>query len=64
VPDGALTDKPLVAPYRADRVKMVDSVCPYCGVGCAVRYHVDRDIDRIVRVTGRPEAGRTRADSA
>ena len=31
--------------------KTVDSVCPYCGVGCLLTYHV-RD-DRILYVTGR-----------
>ena len=29
----------------------VDSVCPYCGVGCLLRYHVAGD--RILRVEGR-----------
>ena len=37
------------ARVAADRV--VDSVCPYCGVGCQLSYHV-RD-NRIVRVEGR-----------
>ena len=27
---------------RARELKQVDSVCPYCGVGCAITYHVDR----------------------
>lgn len=33
---------------------LVDSVCPYCGVGCAIRYHV-RD-GAIVQVDGRAES--------
>jgi len=48
-PTGALLpagDMGLAAPDRA-----VDSVCPYCGVGCLVRFFV-RD-GRIVRVEGR-----------
>ena len=35
---------------RADR--HVDSVCPYCGVGCQVRFHI-RD-EKIAFVTGQP----------
>ncbi|WP_144184427.1 formate dehydrogenase subunit alpha [Elioraea rosea] len=31
--------------------RVVDSVCPYCGVGCQVAFHVDED--RIVEVRGR-----------
>jgi formate dehydrogenase major subunit len=31
--------------------RVVDSVCPYCGVGCQVSFHVEDD--RIVEVTGR-----------
>jgi formate dehydrogenase major subunit len=37
------------APGVPDR--SVDSVCPYCGVGCQLTYHVKDD--RIVRVEGR-----------
>src|SRR3989304_8226159 len=31
------------------------SVCPYCGVGCLVDYHVDRAANRVVYATGAPE---------
>ena len=31
----------------------VDSVCPYCGVGCAIRYFVDEAEDRIRYADGR-----------
>jgi formate dehydrogenase major subunit len=34
-------------------LQMVDSVCPYCGVGCAIRYFVDEDAGRIRRADGR-----------
>ena len=37
------------ADARAERT--VDSVCPYCGVGCQLTYHVQGE--RIVRVEGR-----------
>jgi formate dehydrogenase major subunit len=35
-------------------VKPVDSVCPYCGVGCAIRYSVDEREGRILHADGRP----------
>ena len=49
-PTGALAparDAALVEPDHS-----VDSVCPYCGVGCQLTYHVKDD--HIVRVDGRP----------
>ncbi|MFQ5912602.1 MAG: 2Fe-2S iron-sulfur cluster-binding protein, partial [Nitrospinota bacterium] len=49
-PTGALLDKPLVA-ERTAAAKKVNSVCPYCGVGCSIAYHVQEG--RIVGVTGR-----------
>jgi len=40
-PTGALTNKPLMLPLvPRSQTKLVDSVCPYCGVGCALTYHV------------------------
>lgn len=40
-PTGALTNKPLTLPLvPATQTNAVDSVCPYCGVGCALTYHV------------------------
>ena len=49
-PTGALTEKPLVA-ERTETALAVDSLCPYCGVGCSITYHVEDN--RIVGVTGR-----------
>ncbi|EME68206.1 formate dehydrogenase subunit alpha [Paramagnetospirillum caucaseum] len=46
-PTGALL--PAAGPVRAER--SVDSLCPYCGVGCQVTYHVRGDA--IVAATGR-----------
>src|SRR5258708_28532012 len=37
--------------YKVVADKKVDSVCPYCGVGCQVTYHVKDNA--IVRVDGR-----------
>ncbi|MCP4472792.1 MAG: formate dehydrogenase subunit alpha [Gammaproteobacteria bacterium] len=48
-PTGALSDASGAHRVEADR--KVDSVCPYCGVGCLLTYHVKDD--RIVRVEGR-----------
>lgn len=52
-PTGALTDKPLTSITDFKKARPVDSLCPYCGVGCSITYHV---VDNtIVRVTGRPD---------
>jgi formate dehydrogenase major subunit len=40
-PTGALTDKPLALPLvPRSQTQAVESVCPYCGVGCALTYHI------------------------
>src|SRR5262249_33892160 len=40
-PTGALTNKALTLPLvPRQQTKAVDSVCPYCGVGCALTYNV------------------------
>ena len=48
-PTGALANKGSVDLQTAD--KKVDSVCPYCGVGCLLSYHVKDN--RIIKVEGR-----------
>ncbi len=54
-PTGALTDKALTGPLRPPaELESVESVCPYCGVGCAVTVHVDPRKNLIVQVSGRP----------
>ena len=53
-PTGALTNKTItVAPKPRPQLTKVDSVCPYCGVGCALTYHVDQDANKIAYVDGR-----------
>jgi formate dehydrogenase major subunit len=54
-PTGALTNKSLVdsIPDPGPDTK-VDSVCPYCGVGCGVTYHIQDN--KIIEVEGRKEA--------
>ncbi len=40
-PTGALTNKALTLPLVPPaQTKAVESLCPYCGVGCALTYHV------------------------
>ena len=57
-PTGALTNKPLSAPLRArEDLDSVDTVCPYCGVGCALTYHVDRATNRVAFAEGRESPG-------
>ncbi|HSD55127.1 MAG TPA: molybdopterin-dependent oxidoreductase, partial [Burkholderiales bacterium] len=48
-PTGALAPARGAGLVEADR--MVDSVCPYCGVGCLLTYHVKDNL--IVQVQGR-----------
>ncbi len=50
-PTGALFNKALTIDVPLSETKAVDSVCPYCGVGCAITYHVKDD--KIVQVSGR-----------
>jgi formate dehydrogenase major subunit len=51
-PTRALVHKPVTLPIVAgDDLRHVDSVCPYCGVGCAVTFHVKGST--VVGVDGR-----------
>ena len=46
--------QPAEAVCRHETVpRKIDSVCPYCGVGCGISYHVQNN--RIVQVTGRED---------
>jgi formate dehydrogenase major subunit len=57
-PTGALVDRPIGPPLRPrSELEPVDSVCPYCGVGCALTYHVDRERNQIVFAEGRQSPG-------
>jgi formate dehydrogenase major subunit len=58
-PTGAIVNKPIRdVPVRPrEELKSVDSVCPYCGVGCAVTYHVDEERGAIAFVDGREQPG-------
>ena len=57
-PTGALINKPIAAPIRPrEELEAVESVCPYCGVGCALTYHVDRERNVVAYVDGRESPG-------
>ncbi len=58
-PTGALTNKPIRnIPIRPrSELDQVDTVCPYCGVGCALTYHVDRERGAIAFAEGRDQPG-------
>jgi formate dehydrogenase major subunit len=54
-PTGALTNKKLIVPIQPrEELERIDSVCPYCGVGCAITYYVDREVNAVVFAEGRP----------
>jgi len=61
-PTGALTNKPLHGvPIRPrSELRSVDTVCPYCGVGCALTYHVDDQRHAIAFAEGREQPGSKR----
>jgi len=54
-PTGALFEKSRARGPHEEALEVVRSVCPYCGVGCQVDYHVDRKANRVVYVTGAPD---------
>jgi formate dehydrogenase major subunit len=58
-PTGALTNKPIRdVPIRPrSELRQVESVCPYCGVGCALTYNVDDDRNAISFAEGRDQPG-------
>ena len=57
-PTGALVHKKITVPLRPrNLLKTVESVCPYCGVGCAVNLRVDEAANRVVMSEGRAPSG-------
>lgn len=55
-PTGALVDRKAQGRGRSWSLEKVDTTCAFCGVGCQVTLHVDRQRNRIARVTGREVA--------
>ncbi|PSK97734.1 NAD-dependent formate dehydrogenase catalytic subunit /NAD-dependent formate dehydrogenase iron-sulfur protein [Murinocardiopsis flavida] len=58
-PTGALTNKPInnIPIQPRAQLDAVDTVCPYCGVGCALTYYVDRVRGGISFAEGRDQPG-------
>src|SRR4051794_20298145 len=58
-PTGALTNKPINGvPIRPrEELRQVESVCPYCGVGCALTFNVDDERKAIAYADGRSQPG-------
>lgn len=50
-PTGALAERKSRQAARVE-VDRVRTTCPYCGVGCQLDLHVDRELGKVVRVTG------------
>lgn len=58
-PTGAITNKPIndIPIQPREQLDAVDTVCPYCGVGCALTYYVDRERGGISYAEGRDQPG-------
>src|SRR5687768_3556564 len=58
-PTGAIVNRPIRGvPIRPrEELKSVETVCPYCGVGCALTYHVDEERGAIAFADGREQPG-------
>lgn len=59
-PVGAIIDKKSRWKGRSWEVDKVDTICPYCGVGCRITLHIDRERNTIVRITGVEDAATNR----
>jgi formate dehydrogenase major subunit len=55
-PVGAIVDKNARGKGRTWELKKVETVCPYCGVGCKLELHVDEKTNKIVKVKGVEDA--------
>lgn len=51
-PVGAIVDKNARGKGRSWELNKVETVCPYCGVGCKIELHVDPKKNKIVKVRG------------
>jgi len=52
-PTGALTGKMWALKGRQKEIKEVDTVCPYCGVGCNITLHIRRN--EVVRISSKED---------
>jgi NADH-quinone oxidoreductase subunit G len=54
-PTGAMTEKPALAYGKPEReLEKVRTTCNFCGVGCQIDLNVDREANRVVKVTSPP----------
>jgi len=54
-PTGAMTEKPALLYGKPEReLEKVRTTCNFCGVGCQIDLNVDREANRIVKVTSPP----------
>lgn len=54
-PTGAMTEKSALAWGKPEReLEKVRSTCNFCGVGCQVDLNIDREANRVVKVTSPP----------
>jgi predicted molibdopterin-dependent oxidoreductase YjgC len=51
-PTGAIIDTYAIGKAQSWELEKVETVCPYCGVGCKVELHIDRKKNKIVKVKG------------
>ena len=52
-PTGALFGKQALGKGREKDIRKVETVCPYCGCGCNLTLHMNRN--EVVRITSRPD---------
>jgi predicted molibdopterin-dependent oxidoreductase YjgC len=58
-PTGAMTEKPALAYGKPEsELEKVRTTCNFCGVGCQIDLNIDREANRVVKVTS-PPAGTT-----
>ncbi|MCD6112061.1 MAG: (2Fe-2S)-binding protein [Bacteroidales bacterium] len=55
-PVGAIIDKRAVGKGREWEFDKVETICPYCGVGCNLELNVDRKTNSIVKIRGVEDA--------
>lgn len=58
-PTGAMSDKPALLWGKPEKeLEKVQTTCNFCGVGCQIQLNVDREANRVVKVTA-PDPGTT-----
>lgn len=55
-PTGAIVDKRAVGKGRSWEFDKVETICPYCGVGCNLELNIDRKTNSIVKIRGVEDA--------